>query len=69
MCLYGAKSNKNANSLLARYKAERDKMLKNTCVYVWTICGFLCVGDEPSKLCPVCKVPDWKFEKVERRAK
>ena len=35
---------------------------KNT--RVCTVCGFVYVGDEPPKLCPVCKVPDWKFEKV-----
>ena len=26
-------------------------------------------GDEPPAMCPVCKVPSWKFEKVEKGAK
>lgn len=53
-------------SLLARYEAEGDKMLENTGVYVCSVCGFIFVGDVPPEICPVCKVPAWKFEKVER---
>lgn len=54
-------------SLLARYEKEGEAMFQNTGVYVCTICGFIYVGDEPPALCPVCKVPNWKFEKVEGR--
>ena len=54
-------------SLILRYEKEGDAMLKNTGVYVCTICGFISVGDYAPELCPVCKVPAWKFEKVERR--
>ena len=35
---------------------------------VCTVCGFVYVGDVAPELCPVCKVPSWKFEKVEGRA-
>ncbi len=56
------------NSILAKYEVEGDKMLENTGVFVCTICGFVYVGDNAPSLCPVCKVPSWKFEKVERRA-
>lgn len=55
-------------SLLTRYEKEGEAMLRNTGVYVCTICGFIYVGDTPPELCPVCKVPSWKFEKVEGRA-
>jgi rubredoxin len=55
-------------SLLQRYAQEGDKMLENTGVYICTICGFIFVGAAPPELCPVCKVPSWKFEKVEGRA-
>ena len=54
-------------SILMRYEAEGEKMLSNTGIYVCTICGFVFVGDAPPDMCPVCKVPNWKFEKVERR--
>ena len=55
-------------SLLERWQEEGDAMLANTGVWVCTICGFLYIGSEPPALCPVCKVPGWKFEKVEGRA-
>ncbi len=67
--VWSEKVTRMLNSLLTRYKVEGDKMLENTGVYVCTICGFVYVGNEPPKLCPVCKVPEWKFEKVERRTK
>lgn len=55
-------------SLLERWQKEGDAMLRNTGVWVCTICGFIYIGDEPPALCPVCKVPGWKFTKVEGRA-
>ena len=55
-------------SLLTRYKNEGDTMFENTGVYVCTICGFVYIGDTPPEVCPVCKVPNWKFEKVEGRS-
>lgn len=55
-------------SLLTRYAAEGDRMLENTGVYVCSICGFVYVGDAAPEMCPVCKVPSWKFDKMEGRA-
>lgn len=54
-------------SIINRYKKEGDAMLENTGVYVCTICGFVYIGDKLPEVCPVCKVPNWKFEKVEGR--
>lgn len=51
-------------ALLERYEREGDAMLENTGVYLCTICGFIYIGDTPPTVCPVCKVPNWKFEKV-----
>ena len=51
-------------SLLVRYAREGDAMLENTGVYVCTICGFVYVGDELPEVCPVCKVPNRKFERI-----
>ena len=64
---WGEKITRMLKSLLSRYQREGDKMLENTGVYVCTACGFVFVGDAPPEVCPVCKVPAWKFEKVERR--
>lgn len=55
------------NSLLTRYGKEGDAMFENTGVYVCTICGFVYIGENLPEVCPVCKVPNWKFEKVEGR--
>ena len=55
-------------SLLIRYQKEGDTMLQNTGVFVCTICGFVYIGDAPPDICPVCKVPNWKFEKIEGRS-
>ena len=54
-------------SLMARYQKEGDTMLKDTGVYVCTICGFVYIGDQLPEICPVCKVPNWKFDKIEGR--
>ncbi len=66
--VWAEKVTRMLQSLLARYQSEGEAMLRNTGVYVCTICGFVYVGDEPPAMCPVCKVPSWKFEKAEGRA-
>ena len=62
--VWSEKVTRMLQSLLTRYEAEGDKMLVNTGVWVCTVCGFVYMGDTPPELCPVCKVPRWKFEKV-----
>lgn len=52
-------------SLLTRYEKEGDAMIENTGVYVCTICGFIYIGNNLPEVCPICKVPNWKFEKIE----
>ena len=66
--VWSEKVTRMLQSLLERYRQEGDKMLVHTGVYVCTICGFVFVGDVLPEICPVCKVPSWKFEKVEGRA-
>jgi rubredoxin len=66
--VWSEKVSRILKSLLTRYEKEGDAMLANTGVYVCTICGFLYVGDNLPEICPVCKVPNWKFEKIEGRA-
>ena len=67
--VWAEKVTRMLQSLLARYQTEGDKMLENTGVYVCTVFGFVFVGDAPPEQCPVCKVPSWKFEKIEGGAK
>ena len=47
---------------------EGEAMLAGTSIWVCSTCGVVYVGDEAPELCPVCKVPAWKFEKIEGRA-
>lgn len=43
-------------------------MLADTDIWVCTVCGFVYIGETPPELCPVCKVPPFKFEKIEGKA-
>lgn len=67
--VWSEKVTRMLQSLLRRYQAEGEKMLENTGVWVCSVCGFVFVGDTPPELCPVCKVPAWKFDQVKGRAK
>ncbi|MGO5072044.1 rubredoxin-like domain-containing protein [Roseburia faecis] len=64
VCVWGEKVTRMLSSLVNRYLNEGEAMLKDTNIWVCTTCGFVYIGDTPPELCPVCKVPDWKFEKI-----
>ena len=68
VCVWGEKVTRMLSSLVNRYLNEGEAMLKDTNIWVCTTCGFVYIGDTPPELCPVSKVPDWKFEKIEGRA-
>ncbi|NLP45021.1 MAG: rubredoxin [Peptococcaceae bacterium] len=65
--VWSEKVTRIVKSLLSRYQREGEAMLENADIYVCTICGFVYIGDKLPEVCPVCKVPNWKFEKVEGR--
>lgn len=67
ICVWGEKVTRILDSLLRRYQREGEAFLQDTQVWVCSVCGFVYVGEEPPELCPVCKVPAWKFEAVEGR--
>ena len=68
ICVWGEKVTRMLSSLVNRYLREGERMLAGQSVFVCTVCGFVYVGDEAPEMCPVCKVPAWKFEKIEGRA-
>ena len=68
ICVWGEKVTRMLSSLVNRYLKDGEAMLENTSIWVCTTCGFVYIGDEAPELCPVCKVPAWKFEKIEGRA-
>ncbi len=66
--VWGEKVTRMQKSHLARWEKEGPGAFENSGLYVCTVCGFIFAGDQAPDLCPVCKVPGWKFEKVEGRA-
>lgn len=62
--VWSEKVTRMLKALLDRYESEGNKMLENTGVWVCSVCGFVYIGDTAPDLCPVCKVPSWKFEKI-----
>ncbi len=69
VCVWGEKVTRMLASLVDRYLKEGEQMLADTDIWVCTICGFVYIGKNPPEMCPVCKVPSWKFKKIEGRAK
>ncbi len=67
VCVWGEKVTRMLSSLVNRYLNEGEKMLEGTDIWVCTVCGFVYIGETPPELCPVCKVPPYKFEKIEGR--
>ncbi len=67
ICVWGEKVTRMLSSLVERYLQEGEAMLEGKDVWVCTVCGFVYIGTEAPALCPVCKVPSWKFEKTEGR--
>ena len=65
--VWGEKVTRMLQSLVEQYRKDGDKMLAGTDIWLCTACGFVYIGDNPPEKCPVCKVPDWKFEKIEGR--
>lgn len=66
--VWGEKVTRILQSLLKRYEKQQDALLESTNVYVCEICGFVYVGDEPPEICPVCKVPNLKIQKIAKEA-
>ena len=67
ICVWGEKVTQMLYALLGRYQREGEAFLRGTQVWVCSVCGFVYIGDTPPELCPVCKVPAWKFDKIEGR--
>ena len=65
--VWGEKVTRMLSSLVSRYLEEGEAMLADTEIWICTACGFIYIGETPPELCPVCKVPSWKFEKIEGR--
>ena len=67
VCVWGEKVTRMLYTLLDRYQREGEAFLAGTQVWVCSVCGFVYIGGTPPAICPVCKVPAWKFDKIEGR--
>lgn len=67
VCVWCEKVTRILANLLRRYIDQGPSLLDSTNVWVCSVCGFVYVGDDAPELCPVCKVPSWKFDKIESR--
>ena len=65
--VWSEKVTRMLKSVLERCRQQGEEELERTGIYVCTVCGFISIGEKPPERCPVCKVPDWKFEKMEGR--
>lgn len=66
--VWSEKVSRILSSLLGKYAQQGDAMLEHTNVYVCEICGFVYVGDAPPEICPICKVPSMKIQKIAKEA-
>ena len=67
VCVWGEKVTRMLYSLINQYLEKGDQMLEGKDVWLCTVCGFVYIGKDAPELCPVCKVPAWKFEKISGR--
>ncbi|MBO8437265.1 MAG: rubredoxin [Spirochaetes bacterium] len=66
--VWGEKVTRMIKAITDGYMKEGEDYLKNNDVWVCTVCGFIYIGEKPPRICPVCKVPDWKFECIKEEA-
>lgn len=67
VCVWGEKVTAVMRSLLERFRREGAGFISGKKVWVCSVCGFIYIGENPPSVCPVCKVPAWKFDVAERR--
>lgn len=62
--VWSEKVTRMLSSIIKKYNEVGEEYLVGKDVYVCTICGFIYIGNELPEVCPVCKVPNYKFEKI-----
>ena len=61
---WATKSSTIMKIIIENYQKKGIEYIKNTKIWVCDICGFVFVGDMPPKVCPICKVPNFKMLEV-----
>lgn len=65
---WGEKVTMIQSNLLGRYLKEGEAAFSDSQFFVCEACGFIFVGDQAPALCPVCKVPSFKFVAIKKGA-
>lgn len=65
---WGEKVSRIQDSIVSRLQAKGAADYENSRVFVCDACGFIFIGDAAPDICPVCKVPAFKFDEVKRGA-
>ena len=65
---WGEKVTKIQANLVGGYLKEGDAAFEGSKLFVCEACGFIYTGAEAPEICPVCKVPRFKFNQVKRGA-
>lgn len=65
--VWSEKVTRMISSLLSNYQRQGEAMFEGKEIWICTVCGFIYVGDKLPERCPVCKVPNNKFQKVSGR--
>ena len=60
--VWGERVNFVLQSLIERY-GENAAEPEKADIWVCSVCGFIFIGEVPPEICPVCKVPSFKFER------
>ena len=61
---WASKSTNIMKVVMDTYKEKGIDYIRNTKIWVCDICGFIYIGDNPPKVCPVCRVPSLKILEV-----
>jgi rubrerythrin len=62
---WGKKVTAIQRSLINRYKKQGEELRKaGDDFYVCDACGFIFLGSEPPEICPACKAPSFRFNKI-----
>lgn len=61
---WATKTSNMMKIILENYEKKGLDYIKNTKIWVCDICGFIYIGEEHPKVCPVCKVPSFKILEV-----
>lgn len=64
--VWSEKVTRMLKSIISKYEEVGNSYLENTKIHVCEICGFIYIGNDLPKVCPVCKVPNFKMKEIGR---